>query len=275
MRGTFWLTLAILLLLLALAEPVLPSSKRAVGKAFNFIVVLDVSRSMGAEDYPGETSRIEMARRCLFNLYESYRGSVGFVLFTNQASSYMVTTDHKVLRFLTTHATDLNKVKGEGSHPDRGLGAALGLVRNSPQEIKTVVFLSDGGNNDLIGLMETIPLLVENGIRVISVGLGGDEPVKIPNRDPETGEIIGYHRLGGAYALTRLDKKPLVTLAEATGGDYVRIVEGDELAQVVSEDNYATDIMVETGEESLVKYPLTAMLVILLVWVVDKRFFPR
>jgi len=262
-----------LFLLLALAEPVLPSSSRVVGKAFNFIAVVDVSRSMAAEDYPNETSRIEMARRCLFNLYDACsKGSAGIVLFTNQTSSYMATTDHKVLRFIITHVTDLNEVRGEGSHPDRGLGVALRLIKNSPQEIRTIVFLSDGGNDDLIGLMETIPLLVENNVRVISAGLGGDAPVKIPNRDPETGEIIGFHRRLGAYALTKLNKKALTTLAEATNGDYVRIVEGDELAQVVSEGDYATDVITETGEESLVRYPLTAMLIFLLVWVVDKRF---
>lgn len=276
MRGTFWLALIVLFLMLALAEPVLPNSSRAVAKAFNFIAVVDVSKSMGAEDYPGETSRIEMARRCLLSLYEVCpKGSMGFVLFTNQASSYMVTTDHEVLRFLTTHATSLGKVRGEGSTLSAGLGAALGLIKDTPEKVRTIVILSDGGNDDPAEVWELTRLLIEANIRVIGVGLGGDKPVKIPARDPETDEIVGFHRVKDIYALTKLDRRPLAALAEATGGDYVQIVKGDELARVVSEGDYATDVVLETGEESLVKIPLAAMLVTLLVWVVDKRFFQR
>lgn len=216
-----------------------------------------------------------MARQTLHNLFREYpKGVVGLAPFTDRATPYMTTTDHKVVRFLVNYGTEPGKVRGEGSALNVGLEAALKLIEDSP-EVKTIIVLSDGGNDEPTQLWEALHGVKSKGVRIIACGLGGDELARIPNRDPKTGEIIGYHRLGNRYALTGLQEGPLRVLGDETGGDYIRIITGSELVQAVSRGSYETSIVGETGERSLVKIPLTAMLVALLVWVVDKRFFQR
>lgn len=275
LRNAFWLALVISLLLLALADPALPYSTKKITHVFNHIVVLDVSRSMGAEDYPGEISRIEMARRCLLRLYEAYpRGTVGVVLFTDKVVSFEATTDREVARFLIRYATDLDKVRGEGSDLALALEEALQVIEDaSPsQEIKTIIVLTDGGESDSVALWGINRLLSNANTRVIAAGLGGDELVPIPNRDPKTSEIVSYHFSNDRQALTSLNERPLTAISGR--GEYVRIREEKDLVNRIRTGRYATDtIFSESDEEtSLVQFPLGALLVVLVAWLVDKRF---
>jgi len=283
LRNAAYLTVMVALLLIALAEPVLPHQVERTEKAFNYIIVLDVSRSMDAEDYTNEVSRIGMARRCLFRLHEAFPKSVvGLVLFTNTTVSFEPTSDYGVTRFLLEYASIPQYASGSGSDVAAGLTAAVELIKEaratSGQSIKTIVLLSDGGDTIPADFREVYPRLRGMGIRVISVGLGGDEPVPIPNRDTETGEIIGYHYVAGHMATTKISEIPLITIAEATGGTYVRIwAEEDRLAEAVRLGNYVTDIGGtalggEVEKAPITRWVLALFLLVFAVWCVDKRF---
>lgn len=276
LRNAFWLAFALSCLLFALAKPSMSYGSRRTEQVFNHVAVFDASDSMRAEDYPGETSRIEMARRCVSRLYEAYpKGAVGLVLFTNWATSYDVTTDLKGNQFMVRYGTDPRRVRGAGSDLKAGVEEALELIESSAYTVKTIILLSDGGDTNPAELWGIVSLLKEARVRVISVGLGGDKLVRIPNRDPETGEIIGYRRFGGDYALTKLNKVPLVALAEATGGEYLRPWKGGEqLVQTVRRGGYATDVLLgEEEETNFTRWPLAFFLLVLASWMIDKRFF--
>jgi len=225
-RAVFYFTAATALLLLALAEPVYSRRSERGSEALNCVFVVDISRSMDAEDYPSETSRIWMARQCIFHLLEAYpEGMAGLVLFTDKPLSFGLTSDREVTRFLLQYAAVPSRTPRGGTDLAAGIEAALELVKKSPysKEIRTIVLLTDGGDATPASFRNVCSQLEGVGIRVVAVGLGGDTGVPIPVRDTETGNITAYYLVDGRQAETSLNEVPLLALAKATDGDYVRV----------------------------------------------------
>jgi Ca-activated chloride channel family protein len=204
-----------------LEEALVPSGGR------NLVVALDVSASMACRDeVPTRLRRAVAELSRLRGRLPDVRMSL--VLFSDRARlAVPLTTDERFfcerLPMTPWEVTDLPAGTKLGSLvdvmiaalPERGLESRLGLI------------LSDGGFHDF-SAPGCAQKARENGLRLLTVGLGGTDPVAVP--DGRDGFITS---VGGDTVRTTLQEEQLMTLADQTGGFYARLSEVDDLARLV------------------------------------------
>lgn len=207
---------AVALLLLALAGPRLGfRMQEVVHRGVDLVVLLDVSRSMDAEDTA--PSRMERARRELLDLSEMLVGDrVGMVIFAGGAHPRLpLTLDYGVLRFATRDSAT-ETLLAQGS--DLGAAIDMGVALLGPDEgaDRSLLILSDG--EDQVGeARDAAQRAAEAGVRIFTMGVGTPEgsPIPLPTggfKKDQSGEVV----------LSRLDEGLLTELARIGGGAYVR-----------------------------------------------------
>jgi len=271
-RSAILLSLAFALAFLAAAEPSTNSDKTRTFRTFNGVIVLDVSRSMLAEDTPGEVSRSSLAAKTALEILNAYPNSwVGLVVFTNSAQTYPPTSDHEALKIILDDQVNPYLARGAGSDIATGLEAAMEIVANSEIPIQTIIVLSDGGDLDERSrLVQSVKDLNQLGLKVVAGGLGKFQSVRIPVRD-ESGDLRGYYSIRREFVYTSLNESSLRLLADRTGGVYRFIEKGDELVNVIRLHGWDSQPVVQEGDISLVRYPLLAILFLILILLLDKR----
>ena len=176
-------------------------SRTAESRALNIVVVMDVSKSMLAEDVaPNRLGRAtSLARRLIQDL-----GGDRFALVAFAGHSYLLsplTLDESAIA-LQLDAVDPDMASAGGS----GLAAALDLARDvlvkSPQGgDRAIVVFSDGESFDPAGALETAGRALRRaGITLVAVPVGDVRGARIPengefHRDAATGkEVITSRR---------------------------------------------------------------------------------
>lgn len=219
-----------LFLLLALTGPQLGAKlSMASHKGVEVVVVLDVSRSMQAQDL--QPSRLQRAKYQVGELIDQLPGDrIGLVGFAGLAQIVCpLTLDHGALR-LFLEVLDSNFIPVQGTALADALRTAARCFDAGSASSKAVVLFTDG--EDHLGtVLETAEELAELGIRVFAVGMGtqGGELI------PEEGDGgLNYHKdAEGNYVKTRLDEGFLKQLTLATDGDYYRTsLDGGELERI-------------------------------------------
>lgn len=205
---------------MALLEPqfgtVLEMAKR---KGVDVVVALDVSRSMLAEDV--RPNRLERARYQVGELLERLQGDrAGLVLFAGSAFIQCpLTVDYGAFRMLLS-------IVGAGSIPVQGtaIGDAIRLALkcfdDGDRQHKVVVLFTDGEDHET-DPMAAAQMAIDQGARVLVVGMGTPEGELIPLRG-EDGQVDYHQDSQGNYVKTRLDEATLRQVALATDGAYFR-----------------------------------------------------
>ena len=219
-----------LFLVLALTGPQLGAKlSMATHKGVEVVVVLDVSRSMRAQDL--QPSRLQRAKYQIGQLVDQLSGDrIGLVGFAGVAQVVCpLTLDHGALRlFLEVLDTDFIPVQGTALA--EALRTAARCFDATSTSSKAVVLFTDG--EDHLGTaLETAGELAELGIRVFAVGMGTQDGELIPE---ESYAGLNYHKDSeGNYVKTRLDEGFLQQLTLETDGDYYRTsLGGDELERI-------------------------------------------
>ncbi|MFZ5479794.1 MAG: VWA domain-containing protein, partial [Myxococcota bacterium] len=186
-------------------------------------IVLDVSRSMDAEDV--SPSRMQRARREITDLVGLLRGdSAGLVLFAAGAYTRIpLTTDYGSFLW-ALQDSDTGTIRAQGTALSGALDAATEMLNRAGGTGKAVVVVSDGEVHEEAGKIEAaVARAKDAGVRIYALGVGDPQGAPIPL--PEGG--FKKDRTG-AVVLSRLDEARLQALAEATGGAYVRAVASDD-----------------------------------------------
>ncbi len=236
-----------LLLVVSMAGPVLPDSPVKVTQgSLQVVVVADVSKSMAAEDYrdfmpprngvapravPGPYgTRLEMVKKIIGDeLMPALSGNqLGIVTFMGNGWDLVdLTDDYTYIRDSMRVSMKIGNAPGGGSDYAEGFKEALILFQQTPEKDKqkVIVLFSDGGfTGEEKNLQETIGKLQEQNIRVIILGIGGDEPQAIPLYDDSTGQQVGNIQRDGKTVTTNIDDAALTALSGKMGGEYIRIV---------------------------------------------------
>jgi len=257
------------LVVLALARPVLPGQHVRVKEGIlDAVIVLDVSKSMAAEDYPNSTSRLKKAKEVIESLLEILQGNrVGLVTFAREGFPQAeLTDDFLALKFVLKYWVEIESAPGGGTAFRPAIKEALQLFDQKPRN-KLLVLLSDGGDE----APETVePLLAEmraKGIKIISLGLGRPEGSPIPLYD-EKGKFKDWIQYQESLVLTHLNDSPLKTLGEGTSGIYRRIRTGLEIRPLFRDRRVVESRLIE-GEMEL--YQIFLGLGLVLLW--WNRFF--
>ncbi|PIN69830.1 aerotolerance regulator BatA [Candidatus Woesearchaeota archaeon CG11_big_fil_rev_8_21_14_0_20_43_8] len=230
----FYLTvLAIVFLILAVADPHLPLKKAK--KGVNVVLAIDISGSMQATDY--KPNRLEAAKKSAETLLDQLKANdyVGIVTFESGATTAAYLSPAK----------DLVKDKLKAIAPREGrtaigdgLSLAIDMSVSIPNKKKIVILLSDGVNNaGVITPQEAVAFAKTNKVQVYTIGMGSEGKV-----------VLGYDWFGNAqYA--ELDESTLKAIAANTGGTYFKSVDDDTLNHIY--DSIAKDIKREKEDTSI------------------------
>ncbi len=221
-----WL-LGVMLITLALSRPQWLEQQQ---ESRNFILAIDVSGSMRAEDFsdPGgaRISRLDMVKQVITQFMASRQGDrIGLIIFADDAYTLSpLSTDHRLIRQF------LGDVKNgmAGEKTALGQAIALGVKRLMAQERETraLILLTDGTHSagDITPLT-ALAMAKSEGVRIYAVGIGRHGKVPFPRGPVEKPD----------YKEVPMDEEILQQLATETGGHYYRATATEELRQIVKD----------------------------------------
>jgi Ca-activated chloride channel family protein len=213
---------ALALLVLALARPQLGYAwEETSTEGIDIQLVLDVSGSMGAEDFAPK-NRLEVAKRVLADFIAGRPGDrIGLVAFAGAAlTKAPPTTDREMLQSL---AADLElHTMPDGTAIGLALANAAARLKESPAKSRLVVLVTDGDNNaGQIDPDSAAAICAGLGIKVYTVAVGtqsGPVVIPVPVRDPLSGAV----EIRRVSWNVRVDTELLQRIAQRTGGRFFR-----------------------------------------------------
>lgn len=218
----FGLTLfAIILIIISLANPQIGTKIEDVKQiGIEVYILLDVSRSMGAEDI--KPSRLEKAKFEIAKLIQKLEGDkIGLVVFAGQAYiQFPLTSDYSAAN-LFLNAVDFNSVPQPGTAVGLAIDLALKSFRYDDGTKKAIVVITDGEDHEG-NIDEALEEAKSKDVPIYAIGFGSPAGVPIPVYD-ESGVQRGYKKDNqGNIVLTKLDENILKTITEKTDGKYYR-----------------------------------------------------
>ena len=214
-----------LLLLLAAARPEWvgePLPLQASGR--DLLVAVDVSGSMEHPDmqWQGQdVSRLTLVKRLFSDFIEQRRGDrVGLILFGSQAYLQApLTFDRRTVRTFLDEAQI--GIAGKNTAIGDAIGLAVKRLRQRPAQSRVLVLVTDGANNGgEIDPLTAAKLAASEGVKIYPIGIGAD-----PQDSGSTGLL-------GVNPSLDLDEATLREIAQATGGQYFRAQDGQQLLAI-------------------------------------------
>ncbi|HOW97477.1 MAG TPA: VWA domain-containing protein [Kiritimatiellia bacterium] len=212
--------LALFCLVVALARPRRGlAESRVRTEGVDIVLLSDVSTSMRAEDLSTATrtmNRLDAAKAVMEAFIQARPDDrIGIVAFAAMPYTLApLTLDHGWLvqqmgRLETGMVED-------GTAIGDAIAAAINRLRDSKARSKVVVLLTDGMNNrGVLSPENAAEAARAMGIKVYTVGAGGDEPAPVPISSPFGGRQY-------AFQPSDIDEPMLKYVAETTGGLYFR-----------------------------------------------------
>ncbi|MCX7869322.1 MAG: VWA domain-containing protein, partial [Terrimicrobiaceae bacterium] len=259
------------LFVLALARPRLGSTlTRVQASGVDIMLVLDVSRSMLAEDFTiggRRANRLEAVKQVTEKfIRQRPNDRMGIVAFAGRP--YLVsplTLDHDWL-VANLERTEIGAVE-DGTAIGSALAAASNRLKDKQAKTKIIVLLTDGDNN----AGRVTPLTAAEaaralGIRVYTVGAGSDGPVPYPVGRDMLGRTV-YRNVEMGF-----NEEVLRQIASITSGDYFRATDTKSLERIFAAIDQLEKTKVEIEKFSqfreLYPWPVAAGLALLLAEIV-------
>lgn len=222
--GRIWIKLiltmaAIALLIVAAARPRFGVYFEEVsGRGVDLFVVLDVSRSMLAEDVA--PNRLDRAKADILDLLQELEGDrVGLIAFAGAPVELVpLTTDQGFFR-MVLDSVDPGSAPRGGSLIGDAIRKALESMEERRDRDQVIVLITDGEDHDSFPA-EAAQQAAERNVRIITVGLGDTgEGARIPLQN-EDGSLA-YVKHDGQEIWSRMDERLLKEMALTTSGAYV------------------------------------------------------
>ncbi len=214
------LSLITISLIITLAQPKFGLRlKNATVASADFVIALDISNSMLAEDL--RPSRLARAKQAISSLLDKLKGDrVGLVIFAGAADvQSSVTTDYAAIKMLLpTFGT--NTISAQGT----ALAAAIQLSMDAlPKERKgaaAIVILTDGEDHEGAAI-EAATKAKQSNVIVHTIGIGSENGAPIPVYKNDV--VSDYLKdRNGEVVISKLNEKSLQEIAKAGGGVYLR-----------------------------------------------------
>jgi Ca-activated chloride channel family protein len=227
------LYLALIFLIVALARPQLGKTiTRTQASGVDIMLVIDVSRSMLAEDFTiggQRANRLEAVKRVTEQfIQERPNDRIGIVAFAGRP--YLVsplTLDHDWL-ISNLDRTRIGLVE-DGTAIGSALAAASNRLKDKEAKSKLVVLLTDGDNNaGRVTPLTAAEAAKALGIKVYTIGSGTRGNAPYPFVDP-------FGRTVYRQIPVEFDEDSLKQIASMTGGSYFRATDTKSLQSIFSE----------------------------------------
>jgi Ca-activated chloride channel family protein len=241
-------------IVLALADPRLPYGRQRLrAGALDAVMVVDVSKSMAAEDYQQQT-RLAKAQEMMRQLLPAFAGNrVGLVTFAGSSFRQAeLTQDLTALDFIVQHWVNIDTAGVGGSDLVQAITTGLALFPDDAQRQKVMLLFSDGGEGDE-HVAEVLTQAVQRHIKIVTFGLGSLQPSRIPQYDAQR-KFKGFLQVDGHVATTQLLEAPLQHIAAATAGVYHRVTPGASWSHLLTQHSVVGDTL--TRNERAIFQPL-------------------
>ena len=225
--------LALALFIIALARPQLGRvTTRVQATGVDIMLVLDVSRSMLAEDFTignSRANRIDAVKIVTEQfIRERPNDRIGIVAFAGRP--YLVsplTLDHDwLIRNLERLRIGLVE---DGTAIGSAIAAAANRLKDKEAKTKLIVLLTDGDNHaGKVQPLTAAEAAKALGIRIYTIGAGteGEAPFPLQN---------AFGRTVYRNVLVKFDEKTLEGIATITNGQYFRATDTNSLRKIFSE----------------------------------------
>ena len=238
------LLLATSFFVLALARPQWGATQETVGfRGRDVLIAIDTSRSMLATDVsPSRLGRAKLVAEDLIAALPEER--VGSIAFAGEAEVQApLTVDHETVIDAINHL-DANTIARGGTDIAAAIRAAELALGQKSKSLRALVLLTDGEELDEDGL-EAARKAAQSGIRIFTIGIGSPNgsQIALPN-----GQVLRDR--DGEVVTSKLDEARLKSIAESTGGFYVRLT-STTATQVI------TQSLLHLGDANLTNRSLT------------------
>lgn len=220
------LVLVWILLVLAVSRPqwtgdpvALPASGR------DLLLAVDISGSMEQEDMilnDRRVSRIALVKYVVNDFIGRRAGDrIGLLLFGTEAYVQApLTFDRHTVKTLFNEAQI--GFAGQKTSIGDAIGLAVKHLQDRPDESKILILLTDGSNTaGNVEPLQAAKLAAQTGVKIYTIGVGADEMM--------IRDFFGTRRVNPS---AELDEETLQEIANATGGQYYRARNPEELEQV-------------------------------------------
>ncbi|HVZ79474.1 MAG TPA: VWA domain-containing protein [bacterium] len=190
----------------------------------DFMVVLDVSKSMLTQDIP--PNRLEAAKKAVLDLLGNRDGDrAGVVVFAGEALVQVpLTMDLEAVQLVLSKA-DTDAVDRGGTDIGEGIRTALAAFPkdDTSKRGKAILLITDGetteGASDVTAPCQEAK---ERGIPIVSVGIGTPQGRPIPDGTSFWGETQFKKDQAGRVHISHLDETTLHKIADLSGGVFVQ-----------------------------------------------------
>ena len=224
-KAAFMLTAVCLIVLAATRPGWNPKPRNIERRGRDVVFILDVSRSMLAEDLA--PNRLERAKLAILDALERLQGDrVALVIFAGASVVRCpLTLDYGFFRMMLTDVKTGSVTRGGTMIGDAIRKTLDEVFDDQEKEYKDVVLITDGEDHDSFP-EEAAKQAGARGIRLIAVGLGNENEGK---RIPITGEDgrRTFLKHDGQEVWSKLDADTLRKMVNATpGGKYLNVATG-------------------------------------------------
>ena len=236
--------IGLVLLIAALARPqVLVPQEDNKRRGYDFIIAIDLSTSMYAEDFQRTgaagavtTNRLQ-AIKPVISAFINRRPDdrIGIVVFAGRAYTFApLTFDHEWLRKQTARLT-IGLIE-DGTAVGDAIGVSLHRLREGwkdktqKREGAFIVLLTDGSSNKgALDPRQAASLAAEEGVAIYTIGAGAEGKIPMPVFDS------AGNRTGTEMLTSEVDTLLLRDVAETTGGLFFRATDTNAVREAFAQ----------------------------------------
>lgn len=214
-----FLSVGMAFLILGLTNPKIGTQLKTVKReGVDVVFALDVSKSMLAEDIA--PNRLEKAKQIISKIIDILGSDrVGVIVYAGNSYPLLpITTDHAAAKMFLQNANP-DMVSSQGTAINEALQLAKSYYNDDEQTNRFLIIISDGEDHQE-DTLEAAKNLVDEGIKVYTVGVGQEKGTRIPLKI--NGSLIGYKKNNrGETVLTQRKPELLQAIAESANGIYI------------------------------------------------------
>ena len=236
-------------------------------KGLDLLVAVDTSRSMLSNDVqPNRLERVKLAIQDLINELQGDR--VGLIAFAGRAFLQApLTIDYDAV-IEAVNDLDTKTIPEGGTNISSAITLATQSFGKSAMGNRALIIFTDGEELSGDAVKTAKAAATDAGVRIFSVGVGTPQGSLIPLTG-DNGETSFVKDSAGQVVKSKLDDKRLREVAEATGGFYLHLENGQRTMQQIQHEGLAKmqaaemDVRLSRRPIERYEWPLSAALIAL------------
>lgn len=218
--------------ILALVNPKLGTKMETVKReGVDIVFAIDVSKSMLAEDIA--PNRLEKSKRLVSEIINQLASDrIGIIAYAGQAFPQLpITTDYGAAKmFLQSMNTDM--LSSQGTAINEALELAASYFDDDEQTNRVLFLISDGEDHSTGSTSNAVEKVVNEGIRVFTVGVGKSSGAPIPIKKNGLVESLKKDSQG-EVVITKLNEEILREIAINGNGEYINGSNTEEAVEFI------------------------------------------